>query len=149
SSGNNVPQGFAPTSFGKLNACNPVLIVSGPVSMSETAGTLTGTVSIPGALLTNLTVRLESESLKLQLLVEVTIIAGQISTSFSGSIQRNTAFEGTRLVRITAAADGYVQGSFDTAVYDAETGAITLQAPTAAVEGDATPLVGTVQIGQA
>ena len=73
SSGNGVPLGFAPTVFEELGACIPVLTLSAPAALSETEGTFQGTVSIPGVLETNITVRIESENPKVTLVTNVTI----------------------------------------------------------------------------
>ncbi len=147
SSGNGVPVGFAPTVFEDLGACIPVLTLSTPVALSETDGTIVGTISIPSVLETNVTVHVESESPKVTLATNITLAAGVTSASFRAVIQRNPALEGTRLVRIVASADGFKDGAAETDVHDAESATISVNAPSTAREGDPNQgLVGSVQI---
>lgn len=149
SQGGGVPAGFTPTAFGDLGSCRPALNLAGPSSVREDAGAFRLAVSIPSPLTTNLTIHLESENVKVPLTTDLVLAAGETRLELTGAIRRNTALEGTTLVRFVATADGYQSGAITVNILDAETNTLSVVLPGNASEGDSTPLTGRVEVDRA
>ena len=103
---------------------SPLLSLSAaPVTFAENAGAgaSTGTVSIPSAAVADLLVALASSNANAASVpANVTIPAGQTSTSFSIAAVDNALSDGTKTVTITATASGYTNATVQLTVTDDE-----------------------------
>lgn len=108
----------------------PVLTVNiTPTTLAENAGTgaITGTVSIPAASSSALTVQLTgSDNTELTVPSSVTIPAGQTSVTFNINAIDDTFIDGNVTVTITATATGFTNGTDTISVTDSETGPAAL-----------------------
>ena len=127
------------------------LIVSVPANATEGDTGLTGTISVPIAPASNLSVTLaSSDSGRVTVPANVTILAGQTSVSFPVTVVDNTLLDGPEAVTInaTTTAPNYAPGSGSISVHDNETATVTVNLPSTANETDGT-LAGTVTSDQA
>ena len=116
----------------------------------EGDGTLSGagTVSIPTALASPLTVTLVSDdTTEATVPASVIIPAGLTSIDFDVTIVDDTEIDGDQTVTISASATAYVSGNGSMLVNDNEMQTITVTLPASATEGDGTLTdAGTVSI---
>ncbi len=105
-------------------SANPALVVTAaPIAFAENAGSSasTGTVTIPAAVGTNLTVSLASSNTNAATVpASVTIFAGSTSSSFAIAAVDNALPDGTKTVTVTATATGYTAGTLQLSVTDDE-----------------------------
>lgn len=119
-------------------------------SVSEAAGTkaVTGTVAIPQALSTDLTVTLAvtGGSSRLSATTStVTIYAGEKSATFSLNATDNTTYEGTETATVRATATGWVTGTKTISVTDNDLPGLTVALSRTSIAEDSTSLVtGTI-----
>ncbi len=127
------PQNIADKSF-HLEVVNlPPLIVTIPADATEGVGTVTGSVSIPIALSTDLAVNLTSDNPgRVTVPTSVTILAGLTSADFDLTIVDNSLLDGLEGVIITASAIDYLPGSGSLTVHDNETATLTVSLPASA-----------------
>ncbi|MBX7211457.1 MAG: M36 family metallopeptidase [Verrucomicrobiaceae bacterium] len=126
------------------------LSVTLPATVVETAGSISGTVSVSVAPSSDLTVSLASSDATelLPAAASVVIPAGQTSAPFTVTVLDDADLDGDQSVQITAAAAGYQTGSASVAVKDDETTVITLAAPAAINENQGTLAnAGTITLG--
>ncbi len=116
----------------------PPLTVDVPAEAYEFNGLLTGTVSIPAAQASNVTVTLESDDTSEASLPSptVVILAGQTSANFGLQVVDDTILDGTQSATITASAAGFYGDSDRIAVHDNERAVLTVTVPAEATEGD-------------
>jgi len=116
----------------------PPLTVDVPAEACEDDGLLTGTVSIPAAQASNVTVTLVSDDPSEASLPSptVVILAGRTSADFGLQVVDDTILDGTREATITASAAGFYADSDRIAVHDNETATLTVTVPAEATEGD-------------
>ena len=104
-----------------LNDISLNLTVGLPGSEEKNAGVITngGSVSIAGTLTTNLLVTLvSSNTSKLIVPANLTILAGQLSNTFNLTLVNNSIPDGNQTVSVTASAPGFTNGSASMVVID-------------------------------
>ena len=127
----------------------PPMVLTVPTDETEGVGTVAGTVSIPVALASDLTVNFtSSDSSRLSVPATVVISAGQLSGSVPLTIIDDGLLDGPEAVNITASASGYVNGTGTVSVHDYHTAVMTISLPETAHETGGT-IIGTVISGAA
>jgi len=93
-----------------------------PATFAETAGTnaSTGTVSLPAAVSSNVTVAVAVNNSTVTAPASLTITAGATNATFPIGAVDNAASDGTRIVTITATAPGYSSATVQVTVTDDE-----------------------------
>ncbi|MGO9115920.1 MAG: dockerin type I domain-containing protein [Thermoguttaceae bacterium] len=134
-----------------LDVVSNLLSLTVPAEATSGDGAVSGTVGIPSALDSPLTVNLASaDTTRVTVPSSVTIPAGQTSAAVPITIVDNTALDGIEPVLITATAAGYTSGSGTITVHDDQTATLTVSLPTS-VQENAGVLVaaGTITASQA
>ncbi len=112
------------------------LTVTAPASVSETAGTAQGTVSISAAPAANIAVALSSsDATSLQVPATVTIPAGQTSVNFTMTIVNDGKINGTHPTTITAHVANWNDGAATVNILDNENTNLTISVPAQMTEG--------------
>ncbi len=112
------------------------LAVTAPASVSETAGTAQGTVTISGAPAANITVALSSsDTAALTVPATVTIPAGQTSVNFTMTIVNDTKINGTHPATITAHVANWNNGTATVNILDNENTNLVISVPAQLTEG--------------
>ncbi|EDY18001.1 peptidase M36 fungalysin [Chthoniobacter flavus Ellin428] len=115
------------------------LAVTAPASVSETAGTATGTVTLSAVPAANITVALSSsDTTALQVPATVTIPAGQTSVNFTMTIVNDTKINGTHPATITAHVNNWNDGSATVNILDDENTNLVLSIGSQVTEGGST-----------
>ncbi len=129
---------------------NPLLLTV-PANATEGAGTVSGTVSVPTAPTSDLTVSLTSrDTARVTVPASVTIAAGQTSAPVPITIVNTTLLDGLEPVLISATAPGYTATSGTITVHDNETATLTVSMPASAHEaGGELAGAGTITCSQA
>ncbi len=122
---------------GNFPAGTPVLAL--PAQVTEGAGLVNGTVSVPVAPVAPLVLSLASKSpAKISVPATVTIPAGQTSTAVPLTVLDDPFIDGTKIVVITATRAGFPDVSATVQVTDNDGGAFTLTLPATLSEGSGT-----------
>ncbi len=125
---------------------NATLGVTLPASVNEGAGTVNGSVTVSPAPGADVVVALASSNpAELTVPATVTILAGQTSAVFAGTVIDDPRIDGPVVTTITAAVTNWTTGSAQITVTDNESTALALTVPATLREGDGTA-TGTVQI---
>ena len=118
-----------------------------PGTVSEGSSGLSGTVSIPTAPASPLSVTLAAHPpAKLTQPASVTVPAGQTSAAFTFAALDDSFLDGDRLVAVTASAAGHATARRDLVLTDNDTGTLVLTAPTTLAENSA-PVAGSISVG--
>ena len=118
-----------------------------PATVSEDAGTVTGTLSLSRAALVPLTIAITSDNpLAAQPTASVTVPRGDTTATFTVTIPNNGALSGDQTARLTATLNGWTSAVADLLVQDDDPRALTVTIPTAFRETDP-PKTGTVTLG--
>lgn len=103
------------------------LSVSVPASATEGAGSVTGTVTVSTAPSANVAVTVaSSDTTEATVPVNVTILAGQTSATFTITIVDDTQIDGAQPATITASVAGWTSGSRTISVLDNESSNLSL-----------------------
>jgi len=122
------------------------LALSIPASVSETAGTVPGTLTLAAAPASNVVVTLvSSDPAAATVPASVTFPVGQTSVVVPVTIVNDTKINGTHSVTITASVSGWTSASGTIAILDNENTDLALTLAATTREGDA-PLTGTVSL---
>jgi uncharacterized repeat protein (TIGR01451 family) len=150
SAGSGVPTPFLESDFSTYPSCSvPSLRLTLPVTVVEGAADLTGSVQLPVAAVTDLTVSLSStDSSELGVPASVVIPAGQTEASFSIVASDDSRLDGAQPVLVRAAASGYQPATANVEVLDNETTSLQVQLPSVVTEG-AGAITGRVVLAQA
>ena len=121
---------FAVTSAGNLG-----LTVVSPKREGDGVVANGGTVTLPGAAASNVTVNLTSSVTSAATVpASVTVPAGQTSVSFPITIMDDAVIDGDQVTAIEASAPGYTRKTASLTVQDDEGGALTLTLPAEVIE---------------
>jgi hypothetical protein len=118
---------------------NIPLTLTVPGNVTEGNGVLEnqGTVTLSQTSSSDLIISLSSDNAtEVQVPVSVTIPAGHTSATFSITVMDDAVLDGSRLVTITAVADGYPPALENINVDDNKSAILTLSLPSTATEGD-------------
>ncbi|MFN7140026.1 MAG: hypothetical protein ACK4UN_11895, partial [Limisphaerales bacterium] len=137
SAGGGIPPNFVESDFSSFPTCSTnMLFLSIPSSSLEGSIGVTGQITLPVALQTNLTVSLaSSDPTEVTVPGNVVIPAGNTSVSFPLTIVDDLELDGTQFATVTASAPGFVGSSRTIAILDNETATLQLLAPTQVNEG--------------
>ena len=117
-----------------------------PSQVTEGAGVVNGTVSVPAALGANLVLNLSSKAAaKITVPATVTIPAGQTFAVFPLMVLDDPFIDGTKSVLITVTGPGFFETGAVVQVVDNDGGALTLTLPATMTEGVGT-VTGTVSL---
>lgn len=123
------------------------ITLSAPATVTEGAGSLTATISIPSAPATDVEVRLHSSNQsELRVPPSATILAGQTTSSFNVRVGNDDSLDGTESVRLDASVAGWTTGSFTVNVLDNDTRSLSLAVPPTLNEND-TNIYGIINLG--
>jgi len=112
------------------------LAVTAPTSVSEAAGTATGTVTINAVPSSNISVALSSsDTTSLTVPATVTIPAGQTSANFTITIINDNKINGSHPATITAHVANWTDGAATVNILDDENANLTLSLPAQLTEG--------------
>lgn len=112
------------------------LTVAAPVSASESAGTVTGTVFVGSAVGRDTSVSLtSSDTTEITVPATATILAGQTSATFNITVVDDTVIDGAQNATITASVSGWTSGTATIQVTDNENTNLTLTLPSSVTEG--------------
>ncbi len=115
----------------------PPLVLGVPGSVAESAGVVTGSVTLVGATVSNLVVSLFSDdTTEVTVTNTVTVPAGETNGTFELRLLNDDELDGTQDATIIAAATGYRSGRAVIRVHDNETAALGVVLPEQAAEGD-------------
>ena len=133
---------ISPTVDGSSNTfavqATHAITLSLPTDAAEGGAPITGTVTLPLALASDLVVTLLSNNVNSLIVpTTVTVLAGQTTATFSATSPEDSLLEGPTSALISAGAPGYDSGLQIVNVTDNETATITLTAPVTLTEGDA------------
>ncbi|MCX6839307.1 MAG: M36 family metallopeptidase [Verrucomicrobia bacterium] len=132
--------------FGESNAFtvttpNGMLAISGTATVNEGAGTVSafGTVTLPAAAVSPVTVSFLVNTASQASVADVTITAGMTSASFDLAMVDDSLVEGAHSITITPVAAGYASSiPLSVGITDNEGVILTLTAPASATEGQGT-----------
>ena len=137
SRGMGIPPGFVNSDFSGYPICMTPLTVYAPRNVTESTGTVTGSVSRPfpdvSPLLVNLSV---SDPPEINVPAEVVIPAGETTASFQITIIDNREPDGPQAPILTVSAPGFASGHATIFIADDEIGSLAIHLPTSAVEGE-------------
>ncbi len=115
-----------------------------PADVSETAGSASGTITVPSAPASDLTISLTSSNpSRVSVPATIVVPAGLTSVALPLTILDNDLLDGPEAVTITATAAGYSSSARVITVHDDETGLLTIILPPSAREGDG-PIEGLI-----
>ncbi|MCC6131524.1 MAG: hypothetical protein IT186_16525, partial [Acidobacteria bacterium] len=137
SRGGGIADGFMESNFGSYGPCVEPLTLMLPSSTTEGAGLIQGEVALAETRATNVLVTLtSSDPDEIAVPGSVLIHAGDTRETFALSVGDDLRLDGSRLVRITARADGFGTRSASVSVHDNERAFLDLTLPARATEGD-------------
>ena len=137
SRGVGIPPAFFDSDFKRYGPCLPALSVQLSATVSETAGSAAGTVTIPQPEAGDIVVRFQSSSPStVPSPSQVTVPRGETSAKFNLTVIDDAELDGTRAVSVTASADGFRDGTARLEIEDEETATLTVAIPAEAKEGD-------------
>ncbi len=150
SAGAGLPANFAETDFGSSADCAvPGFQLVLPATPTEGASGLTGSIRLPVAFDTNVTVLLSSsDPTELVVPGQVVIPAGETAVEFAVQAVDDARLDGSQFVLVSASATGFRAASSLVEVYDNESTSLRLLLPSATMEG-AGSVTGRVELGQA
>ena len=123
------------------------LSINLPASATEGVGIIGGTIVSTAAPTRDLVIQLASSLPgRAGVPATVTLKAGETSAAFNLTVVNDTIINGTQLANITAAIDGWTNGSADVSVQDNDA-YILVTLPTSGWEGQTLTNTGTVTIG--
>jgi hypothetical protein len=139
SRGTGEPAGFSDSDLSAYGPCVPMLSLAIPKNVNETNGVLlgAGVVGIPQPIESDLVVSLSSsDPAQVAVSPAAVILAGQTSATFDLTVFDNALLDGSRIIRVTAAATGYRETSDFLFLHDNETVTLGVTLPPSVREGD-------------
>lgn len=148
SRGTGIPAGFTESDFSNYENCAARLSVVLPDSATEGVGVLAGqgSIRIPSALSSNLTVNLaSSDTTELIVPPTVEITAGETNANFDITIVDDAELDGTQRSTVTASTTGFANATRSMTIFDNESATLAVIVPSGATEGSSN-ITGTVTV---